>query len=73
MDQLRRRTTTQKKYGGEVSRNPAIMDVQTCPSCAAGRAKQDGLTHCAYCGHEFLQVSISDGLHLRKDDNSRKQ
>ncbi|MGX5819737.1 hypothetical protein ACWKWU_16190 [Chitinophaga lutea] len=24
-----------------------------CPTCGARTAKQPGLTHCAYCGHEF--------------------
>lgn len=24
-----------------------------CPACGAHRAKQPGLTHCAFCGHEF--------------------
>lgn len=28
-----------------------------CPACGARRAKQPGLTHCAYCGHEFNSIS----------------
>lgn len=24
-----------------------------CPACGARKAKQAGLTHCAFCGYEF--------------------
>lgn len=24
-----------------------------CPACGAKSSKQAGLTHCAFCGHEF--------------------
>jgi uncharacterized Zn finger protein (UPF0148 family) len=46
------------------------MDASDCPNCGAGRAKQDGLTHCAYCGHEFLSVKLTDGIFIKKEDNS---
>lgn len=26
-----------------------------CPACGARDAKQKGLTHCAYCGYEFIK------------------
>jgi hypothetical protein len=26
-----------------------------CPACGAREAKQRGLTHCAYCGYEFIK------------------
>jgi hypothetical protein len=26
-----------------------------CPACGAKEAKQPGLTHCAYCGYEFIK------------------
>ena len=48
------------------------MAATACPNCGAGRAKQDGLTHCAYCGFEFISVELSDGLHLKKEDNSKQ-
>jgi uncharacterized Zn finger protein (UPF0148 family) len=46
------------------------MDAAVCPNCGAGRAKQDGLTHCAYCGYQFLDVELDDGIYLKKEDNS---
>lgn len=49
------------------------MGVAVCPACGAGRAKQDGLTHCAYCGFEFLSVTLTDGLYLKKEDNSNNK
>ncbi|MDO5608981.1 MAG: hypothetical protein Q4G08_11065 [Capnocytophaga sp.] len=51
----------------------ASMKATDCPNCGAGRAKQEGLTHCAYCGYEFIAVTLTDGIHLTKNDNSRKQ
>lgn len=46
------------------------LSLRTCPNCGAGRAKGDGLTHCAYCNFAFIQPSITDGIHLKKTDNS---
>jgi uncharacterized Zn finger protein (UPF0148 family) len=48
----------------------AKMNAKDCPNCGAGRAKQDGLTHCAYCGFEFLNVKLTDGVYIKKEDNS---
>ena len=45
---------------------PAKVDTRTCPNCGAGRAEQDGLTHCGYCGFEFLSVQLSDGINIKK-------
>ena len=45
--------------------------VITCPQCGAGRAKRDGLTRCAYCGHEFTSAEMTNGVHIKKEDNSR--
>lgn len=42
----------------------------TCPNCGAGRAKTDGLTKCAYCHFEFMAHSLTDGIHIKKTDNS---
>lgn len=49
----------------------ANNSVKGCPQCGAGRAKQDGLTNCAYCGYEFIKVKVTDGIHIKKEDNSR--
>lgn len=50
--------------------NDAKMNVRDCPNCGAGRAKQDGVTHCAYCGFEFITVKLTDGVYIKKEDNS---
>src|SRR3546814_7200850 len=50
----------------------AGTSVATCPQCAAGRAKHDGLTTCAYCGFEYTQAILTEGIHIRTTDNSRK-
>jgi endogenous inhibitor of DNA gyrase (YacG/DUF329 family) len=70
LDRLKKTAAAQKNYGacGEVS--PPVMDAALCPNCGAGRARQDGLTHCAYCGHRFLDVDLDDGIYLAKKDNS---
>jgi len=45
--------------------------VVSCPQCGAGRAKSDGLSRCAYCGHEFTHAELTDGINIKKEDNSR--
>ncbi|MBO9151217.1 hypothetical protein ACFOTA_03300 [Chitinophaga sp. GCM10012297] len=29
---------------------------RNCPACGAKGVKQAGLTHCPYCGHEFIKT-----------------
>lgn len=58
---------------GQQENKAAGMLATACPNCGAGRAKQDGITHCAYCGFEFISVKITDGIHLNKSDNSTKE
>lgn len=72
LEKLKAKAQAQEKYGGPITEKEASIGTRTCPNCGAGRAKDDGLTHCAYCGFEFLQVTLTDGLHIKKDDNSRK-
>lgn len=43
----------------------------TCPNCGSGRAKEDGLTRCAYCGFEFIAHRLSNGIHIKNSDNSK--
>lgn len=71
LGKLKSKAKTQQHYGGKFEDTPAKMSIKDCPNCGAGRAQQDGITHCAYCGFEFLSVKISDGINLRKEDNSR--
>jgi len=67
-----RATTEATVYDGLPSSAPDVgASVTTCPGCGAGRAKQDGLTRCAYCGHEFMNQTLTDGIYLSAEDSSR--
>lgn len=70
LDKLKQKAQNQTNYGGETEMTEAKMNSKDCPNCGAGRAKQDGLTHCAYCGFEFLSVKLTDGIYIKKEDNS---
>jgi hypothetical protein len=72
LEKLKQKAESQKTYGGDCTPIEASMDVKDCPNCGAGRAKHDGLTNCAYCGFEFLSVQLTDGIYLKKDDNSNQ-
>lgn len=49
----------------------AGMNTITCPNCGGGRAKDDGITRCAYCGFEFISHMLSEGIHIKDSDNSK--
>ena len=70
LEKLKEKAEQQPNYGGSFEKTEAVMDTKNCPNCGAGRAKQDGITHCAYCGFEFVAVKLTDGIHLKKEDNS---
>lgn len=70
LEKLKEKAKQQENYGGKSEINEAKMDVKDCPNCGAGRASHDGITHCAYCGFEFIRVTLTDGVHLKKEDNS---
>ncbi|MDR0673438.1 MAG: hypothetical protein LBF93_07230 [Zoogloeaceae bacterium] len=70
LDNLKKTAETQKNYGLYREASLPVMDAAVCPHCGAGRAKADGLTHCAYCGRRFLAVALDDGIYLKKTDNS---
>jgi uncharacterized protein (DUF983 family) len=70
--QMKARAQSQGSGGSVSEPTTAKMRLNACPNCGAGRAKEDGLTLCAYCGFEYLSVRLSDGLHLTADDNSRR-
>ncbi|SHH07552.1 hypothetical protein [Flavobacterium defluvii] len=70
LDRLKQKAQSQTNYGGEMEINDAKMNVRDCPNCGAGRAKQDGVTHCAYCGFEFITLKLTDGVYIKKEDNS---
>lgn len=62
--------TLQSQKREQPRQNAPELNIITCPNCGAGRAKSDGLTHCAYCNFEFIKARITDGIHLKKSDNS---
>ncbi|MDR1876758.1 MAG: hypothetical protein LBQ84_03960 [Flavobacteriaceae bacterium] len=72
LDRLKQKAVQQEIYGGKAKITEAKTHVNTCPNCGAGRAKEDGLTHCAYCGFEFISTELSDGIYIKKEDNSKK-
>jgi uncharacterized Zn finger protein (UPF0148 family) len=67
---IKKRALAQKSYGGG-EMQAAKAEAKTCPNCGAPRAKQDGLTRCAYCGYTFMDTVLSDGIFLKKADNSQ--
>lgn len=70
LERLRQQALLQENYGGEIKYEAAKVDALDCPECGAGRAFADGLTLCAYCGFKFMAVSLSDGIHIKKINNS---
>jgi len=71
VEKMKLKAKNQQVYGGKSEDKSATLTIKDCPNCGAARAQQDGITHCAYCGFEFIAVKISDGIHLKKEDNSR--
>ena len=71
IEKMKQRAQQQKNYGGEYIEEAAKVNARTCPNCGAGRAENEGLTHCAYCRFEFLSVTHSDGINIKKTDNSK--
>jgi hypothetical protein len=73
LQKLKEKTASTKTYMEDQSQpEEASMGATVCPNCGAGRAKQDGVTHCAYCDFEFLATTLSDGVFVSKEDNSKK-
>ncbi|SCY63157.1 hypothetical protein [Flavobacterium anhuiense] len=70
LNRLKENAQKQTNYGGEMEITEAKINAKDCPNCGAGRAKQDGLTHCAYCGFEFFNIKLTDGVYIKKEDNS---
>ncbi len=71
LERMKQKAVEQKSYGGDFVEESAKVNARTCPNCGAGRAEQDGLTHCAYCSFEFLSVKLTDGINIKKEDNSQ--
>jgi uncharacterized Zn finger protein (UPF0148 family) len=71
LQKLKEKAANNKTYLGDVKPDEASMVAATCPNCGAGRAKQDGVTHCAYCDFEFIGTKLSEGIFVSKEDNSK--
>ncbi len=71
IEKMKLKAQSQKNYGGEFEEQEATIKAKECPNCGAGRTKEDGLTKCGYCGFEFMTTTLSDGLNITKEDNSR--
>ena len=72
VERMKLKAESQVAYGGEAEIKAAGITVRDCPNCGAARAKEDGLTNCGYCGFQFLSVELTDGLYIKKEDNSKK-
>ncbi|MBB6499198.1 hypothetical protein [Pedobacter cryoconitis] len=70
LERLKQQAVNQENYGGEIKAEEAKMEVRDCPECGAGRAFHQGLTVCAYCGFKFMDIRLTDGLYIRKQNNS---
>lgn len=70
IEKMKLKAMQQKNYGGDYAEEAAKMNARVCTNCGAGRAGQDGLTHCAYCGFEFIVVKLTDGINIKREDNS---
>ena len=68
---MKQKSQQQQAYGGNFEGKEANMDATACPNCGAGRAKQDGVTKCAYCGFVFIETTLDDGINIVKEDNSK--
>jgi len=70
IEKLKEKAAQQVNYGGTYEASDAKMGAESCPNCGAGRTRQDGITHCAYCGFEFIATTLTDGMFINKSDNS---
>jgi ribosomal protein S27AE len=63
LDRLKENAEKQKHYGVETEENEAKTNSLNCINCGAGRTKHDGITHCGYCGFEFIKVKLTGGIY----------
>ncbi len=71
-ERMKQKALAQKNYGHELEtgNGRATLKTISCPNCGAGRAVSDGLTHCAFCGFEFISAVLTDGLYTTSKNNS---
>jgi len=74
-ERLKQKAMQQKNYGHEQEQQQdmrAHMAVRDCPNCGAARAETDGLTHCAYCGFQFIGTQLDNGIYIQQQNNSQQ-
>jgi ribosomal protein L37AE/L43A len=71
LQNLKKLSLEQKNYADTNEAQKTQAAAKLCPNCGAPRAKQDGLTHCAYCGYKFIDVVLTDGIYIKSEDNSQ--
>ncbi len=71
IEKMKQKAAAQTSYGGDGKEEAAKVATRDCPNCGAARARQDGLTHCGYCGFAFIQSNLTDGIHIKSTDNSQ--
>ncbi len=64
IERMKQQAMSQKPYGGEIKQEEAQISTRTCPNCGAGRALRDDLTECAYCGFEFMDTTLDEGIFI---------
>ena len=69
VERLKQAAMEQKRQ--QIPETKASSQVVDCPQCGAGRAINDGLTACGYCGYRFTSSRMSDGINIKEKDNSR--
>lgn len=68
VERLKKKALEQKRE--KITTQPLRTTVLQCPDCGAARAKVDGLTRCAYCGRQLMEVELTDGINITSKDNS---
>jgi ribosomal protein L37AE/L43A len=71
LQNLKKLSLEQKNYADTNEAQKTQTAAKLCPNCGAPRTKQDGLTHCAYCGYKFMDVVLTDGIYIKAEDNSQ--
>lgn len=70
LERMKLQAQNQETYYKTIEK-AASVGVVACPNCGAGRAKYEGVTKCAYCGFLFIENKLSDGINIKKEDNSK--
>jgi hypothetical protein len=70
VQRLRARAAADATYGGASTPEAPTVSTRICPGCGATRPDDESLTTCSWCGTRYLDVTLSDGIHLSPRDNT---